>query len=153
MNISFADLRRRSRGHAATVIGVAVILALLVFVLPTHLARWVLDSKLDELGLQGSGIEYVDIDLWNSEIRFGPLTIGVPRANPVRMEQFGLKYSLLRLFSRRRLGKESIVEGLVLDVAHDSAGRIAVKIIGIFGLLPQSDPGPSEEEGDSVWGV
>ena len=103
--------------------------------------------------MQGSGIEYVDIDLWNSEIRFGPLTIGVPRANPVRKEQFGLKCSLSRLFSRRRLGKESIVEGLILDVAHDSAGRIAVNSIGIFGLLPQSDPGPSGEEGDSVWGV
>ena len=147
------SLRRRWRGLTVTVVSVAVVLALVVFVLPTHLARWVLDSKLDELGLQGRGTETVDIDLWNSEIRFGPLTIGAPGAEPARLERFGLKYSLSRLFSRRGLGKETVVEGLILDVARDAEGRITVNGIDIFELMPQSNSEPPEKETDGAWGV
>ncbi|MDD9914542.1 MAG: hypothetical protein OXT01_07755, partial [Rhodospirillaceae bacterium] len=112
-----------------------------------------MDSKLDELGLQGRGTETVDIDLWNSEIRFGPLTIGAPGAEPARLERFGLKYSLSRLFSRRGLGKETVVEGLILDVARDAEGRITVNGIDIFELMPQSNSEPPEKETDGAWGV
>lgn len=130
-------------------------MVLSVFVLPTYLARWILDSKLEDFGLQASGIETVEVDIWNSEIRFGPLAIGAPGASPARLERFGLKYSLSRLFDRRGLGKETVVEGLIVEVARDEKGRISVNGVDIFALLPPSaeTPPPEEAEAGEPWGV
>ena len=147
---------RRWRWIAALAFAAVALTVLSIFVLPTFAARWILDSKLEDFGLQASGIETVDIDIWNSEIRFGPLAIGAPGAPPARLERFGLKFSLSRLFDRRGLGKETFVEGLIVEVARDAKGRILVNGVDVFALLPPPTeaPPPSEEaDAGEPWGV
>jgi len=146
--------RRRLRWFAAVLVAI-IMVTVAIFVMPTYLARWVFDAKLEDFGLQASGIETVDIDLWDSKIRFGPLTIGAPGAKPARLEQFGIKYSFSRLFDRRGLGKETVVEGLILDVARDAKGRISVNGVDIFALLQPTAAAPPPEAADSQdqWGA
>ena len=42
--------------------GALLVLALLIFVLPTPLARWVISSQLEALGIEHDGIDTVDIE-------------------------------------------------------------------------------------------
>lgn len=142
------------RGGIATVVGCAL-LSLVIFVLPTHAARWYLDWKLGGLGIEVNGIETVEIDLWDREIRFGPVMLGAPGADPARLKRFNLAFSLSDLFERRGRGRDAVIEGLVFDVARAEDGRLTLNGLDLFEMLrPEAEQALAEpEESESGWGV
>lgn len=146
--------RRALRGGIAAA-AVCVLLALIIFVLPTYAARWYLNWKLEGLGIQASGVETVDIDLWDREIRFGPVTLGAPGANPARLKRFSLAFSLSELFKRRGRGRDADIDGLVVDVDRAKDGRLLLNGVDLFALLsPETkQPAPEPEESKNGWGV
>jgi hypothetical protein len=130
---------------------VAVLAVIVIFVLPSPIARWVIASELEEMGLTAQGVETVELDLWNSELWLGPLEIGLVGQDPAKVERLGLQYSFGNLFQRRALAHAAIIEGIDIEVVRRADGTIAVNEIELETLLAAKGEAPEEEE--EPWGA
>lgn len=112
-----------------------------------------LASTLEDLGLEAEGVGTVEIDLWNREVSFGPLTVGAGGTAPARVGRFGLGFSGSQLFGRRGFGKNIVIEGVALDIVRSPGGQIVLNGIDIFELAERfSESGEPNEESEP-WGL
>ena len=84
-----------------SVLGLAVVFVLLVFILPSPAARYAIEYQLDRLGIQHDGLDSVTIDLWDSEVTAGPVTFRSGDAGEGQLGEAGFRYSLANLFEKR----------------------------------------------------
>lgn len=151
---------RRRRLAKRLGIGVAIALAVLVlviFVLPTPIARYVIDSQLDRIGVVHKGVETVEIDLWNSQVRAGPISF---RAGDTREGQVGevaFDYSFGALLKGRGFVSTFVVSGVDVYAARLADGSITLNGVNLTAIgggeaeaATESEP-PSEE--GSAFGV
>ncbi|MEJ2028152.1 MAG: hypothetical protein P8X52_12145 [Limibacillus sp.] len=111
-----------------------------VFILPTPLARYVISSQLEQLGLEHDGIETIDIDLWNSEVRAGPLVFHSGDARDGEIGETGFDYSFGAIFEGRAFIQTFYLRGLDLYVSRLENGSIEIN-----GLNLQELGGAGEE--------
>ena len=69
------------RSHRLLRLGVIIVLVtaflgLLVFYAPRYVARYLIASELDELGIDHEGVETLTINLWTGELWLGPVRFG-----------------------------------------------------------------------------
>ncbi|MEJ1994350.1 MAG: DUF748 domain-containing protein, partial [Limibacillus sp.] len=128
----------RLSGAAAVLLTVFVFV---VFILPTPLARYVISSQLEQLGLEHDGIETIDIDLWNSEVRAGPLVFHSGDARDGEIGETGFDYSFGAIFEGRAFIQTFYLRGLDLYVSRLENGSIEIN-----GLNLQELGGAEEEE-------
>lgn len=149
--------RRWLIGTGITLVTLGILFTAVVFVLPNPAAHWFLNTKLADLGLSAKGVTTVDIDLWNQEIQFGPFEVGTPDGDPVKIERFGLSFSLKDLFSRRGNLTQSTISGLTVNVSRDDKGRVLINGMDVFELLQlnaQTEaPAETREDTGTPWGV
>jgi hypothetical protein len=131
---------RRRRLAIRLGIGFAAVLTLfvlVVFVLPSPLARYVIDSQLENLGIQHDGIETVDIDLWNSHVRAGPVTFHSGEAQQGQIGETGFDYSFTAVFKGRAFVQTFYLHGVDLYIARLEDGAIEINGINLqeIGLL------------------
>ncbi|WP_340117232.1 DUF748 domain-containing protein [Pelagibius sp. 7325] len=127
--------RRRLAIRAGIGTGIAVVLfVLVVFVLPTPLARYVIESQLEELGIQHDGIDTVDIDLWNSEVRAGPVTFHAGEAQQGQLGETGFDYSFKQLFEGRAFVRTFFLKGVDLYITRLEDGAIEINGINLRDL-------------------
>ena len=124
--------RRRWLIGVGTAAAVAALLALVVFVLPKYAARLYVDHKIEEMGLVSSGIETIDIDIWNREIVVGPIAVGPRGEEPARLGHFSLTFSLDALFDRRGFTPTVLIRGVDLVMTRDAEGRLLVNDITVI---------------------
>jgi len=141
-------------------IGVAVTLAvflLVVFVLPTPIARYVIDSQLDQLGIEHDGVETIDIDLWNSQVRAGPIAFRAGDAREGQLGEVAFDYSFGALLRGRGFVSTFIVSGVDVYAARLADGSITLNGVNLTALSAAEDeaaaePEPPSENG-TVFGV
>ena len=124
-------------------IGALVALALFVlviFVLPAPLARYVIESQLEKLGIQHSGIETVDIDLWNRHVRAGPVSFHSGEKPEGQIGETGFDYSFGAIFKGRAFVQTFYLQGVDLYIARLQDGSIEINGINLQEI------GRSEEE-------
>jgi hypothetical protein len=154
--------RRRTRTWLGPGLGLAAIaIAVSLFVLPTHAARWILTGAIEDLGLEVRGVETVQVDLWGRQVLLGPVEIADPNSDapPARVERIGVILSYQALFDRRGLTQDAVIEGIALDISRDADGRITINGVDVFDLLqpaeaaqtPSADAG--EAESANPWGA
>lgn len=155
MNSSAAN-KRRCRWLKRSGIAVSLFilfLALVVFILPTFAARWMLNSTLADLGLEATGVETVEIDLWDREVSFGPIAVGVAGTAPVLIDRFGLSFSGSQIFDRRGFGKVIIIDGVSFVIVRSPNGEILLNGIDIFALSDRFSSGDESQEESEPWGL
>ena len=151
---------RRYRLAKRLGIGVAialVVFVLVVFVLPTPIARFFIDAQLDELGIQHDGIETIDIDLWNSQVRAGPIKFRSGDAQEGQLGEVAFDYSFTALVRGRGFVSTFIVSGVDVYAARLADGSITLNGVNLTALGAAEDeaaaePEPPSENG-SVFGV
>ncbi len=124
------------RRRLALRLGVAVaatllVFALVVFVLPTPLARYVIDTQLERLGIQHDGIETVRVDLWNSRVRAGPVRFRSGDAREGQIGETGFDYSFAALVKGRAFVQIFYLRGVDLRVARLADGTIEINGVNL----------------------
>ena len=146
-----AGRRRRLAIRLGIGAGVLLILFLLVvFVLPTPLARYVIESQLEDLGIQHDGIDTVDIDLWNSEVRAGPVTFRSGEAQRGQIGETGFDYSFGELFQGHAFVRVFYLRGVDVYVTRRPDGAIEINGINLRELAGSDEAAaePSETEAE-----
>ena len=76
----------RTRNRILIVFGVTIFsLVLGLIFLPMPVARYLVAGQLNELGIVHKGFDSLEIDLWNQEIKVGPLAF--QRENAARSDR------------------------------------------------------------------
>ncbi|WP_193368313.1 DUF748 domain-containing protein [Pelagibius marinus] len=152
--------KRRRRLAIRLGIGAGALLllfVLVVFVLPTPLARYVIDSQLEELGIQHDGIDTVDIDLWDSQVRAGPVTFRSGEAQQGQLGETGFDYSFGELFKGHAFVRTFYLRGVDVYVARRENGAVEINGINLQELAAAEEeetaaPTPPDEEDDDGFG-
>jgi len=159
LSSSVKNRRRRWAIRSGIGVGVAAILfVLVVFVLPTPLARYVIDAQLEDLGIQHDGIETVDVDLWNSHVRAGPVTFRAGDAQDGQIGETGFDYSFGQLFKGHAFVQTFYLRGVDLHIARLEDGSIEINGINLQEIAAPQDEAtaveqpPGEEKGASRFG-
>ena len=145
--------RRRWKIAGFSFLGVLVVLALVVFVLPTPLARYIIESQLEELGIQHDGVDSVKIDLWNSEVAAGPIRFRSGEADDGQIGGAGFRYSFENLFEKRAFIEEFFLRGIELVVKRHEDGSMTLNGIDLAQFAAEEaaaeaeKPEPEAEEG------
>jgi hypothetical protein len=141
-------------------IGAAIAVALfvlVVFVLPNPIARYVIDSQLDGLGIVHEGVETVHIDLWNSQVRAGPIRFRAGDAREGQLGEVAFDYSFGALLRGRGFVSTFIVSGVDVHAARLADGSITLNGVSLTAPGRSDDqavtqPEPPAENG-SLFGV
>lgn len=144
---------RRRWKIAAWIIIPLVILALIVFVLPTYAARYIVRSQLDDMGITTEGINTLRIDIWNREIWLGPVTFRGAGAPIGEVKEVGLKYGVLNLFHRQALVRTLIIKGVDVQVTRELDGNITINGVDLSQLAKPKEEQPPPKEGEQAWGA
>lgn len=101
-----------------------LLLALLVFVVPTYAARYVARSQLEGMGIATQGINTLKVDVWNREVWLGPVQFRGEAAPFGHVEELGLKLGVMNLFQRQALIRELVIRGVDLQLTREEDGRL-----------------------------
>ncbi len=145
--------RRRAWKIAAWIIGPLVLLALIVFVLPTYAARYVVRGQLADLGIIAEGVDTLRIDVWNREIWLGPVEFHAEQAPIGEVAEVGLKYGLLNLFHRQALIRELIIKGVDIQLTRELDGTFFINGVDLAKLTKPKDEQPPPAEDEKKWGA
>lgn len=127
--------RRWLRRSAWIVGGTTVVLALIIFVLPSPLAQYLVGSQLNALGIQHEGLGTVDIDLRNRQFSAGPIEIRGDDGKPAKLGAVEATYSITNLFKRRAFVETFTLTGVDIHVTRLADGSFKVN-----GIRPDVDP-------------
>ncbi|MBL8658230.1 MAG: DUF748 domain-containing protein [Rhodospirillales bacterium] len=145
--------RRRRWKIAAWIIVPLVILALIVFVLPTYAARYIVRNQLDDMGIATEGIDTLRINIWNREIWLGPVTFRGEGAPIGEVKEVGLKYGVLNLFHRQALVRTLIIKGVDVQVTREMDGTITINGVDLSQFTKPKEEQPPPKENESAWGA
>jgi len=149
----------RPKPHSLLKPGIAVVIVLLLLglfslYLPGFVARYLITSELDDLGIQYEGVDTLGINPWSQELWFGPVHFGVNPSDPGQLGELGLTIRYNPLLDRRIYVDRLLIRGLDLIVTHSKEDK-AYFLNGIplnQFITPPDQPGQPVEE-DGVWGA
>ncbi|MGZ8354949.1 MAG: DUF748 domain-containing protein, partial [Allosphingosinicella sp.] len=136
---------------AAWIVIPLLLLALLIFVVPTYAARYVARSQLEGMGVTTEGINTLKIDVWNREMWLGPVQFRGEAAPFGQVEELGVKLGVTNLFHRQALIRELVIKGVDIQLTRETDGRLILNGVDLRrqGEQPATEP---EEKGDP-WGA
>jgi hypothetical protein len=124
-------------GGVVSSLGLALIL--IVFALPTPVARYVLVSELEKMGIENTGIETVRFNLWNSAIEAGPIDLWSNGSDPGRMQSVALVYDFDSLFNKDLLLETFVIEGVDVFIQRDEEGAFTINGISPAQFLERGE--------------
>jgi hypothetical protein len=143
-----------SRPRLYGAIAVSVVgLVVLVTVLPTTVARYLITQQLDALGIEHAGIETVRVNVWQGKAAFGPVEFRTGPGDPGQLADGELSVSYLPLLGRRANAQSIRLIGLELHAVRGADGSVQVNGVPLTQLAPaMSSPG-GEAPAGSPWGA
>ena len=140
------NAHRRWKIAGLGLLGLALLVVLVVFVLPTPTARYVIESQLDKLGIQHDGVDSVTIDLWDSEVAAGPIVFHSGEAKEGQVGEAGFRYSLANLFDKRAFIEVFFLRGIDLAVKRDEDGNFTLNGIDLTQFAAGENPSKENAE-------
>jgi hypothetical protein len=114
-------------GGVVSSLGLALIL--IVFALPTPVARYVLVSELEKMGIEN----------WNSAIEAGPIDLWSNGSDPGRMQSVALVYDFDSLFNKDLLLETFVIEGVDVFIQRDEEGAFTINGISPAQFLERGE--------------
>jgi hypothetical protein len=145
--------RRRTQRNLVIAGVILALLGLAYSYAPRYIARHVIASELDQLGIDHEGIDTLRINPWKLEAWIGPVGF---RKGPVpqgQLGELGVKIRLGELFSKHALIERLLVRGMDLRMTRAEDGRLFLNGIPLEQFVPEARTGnaaPAEEPG---WGT
>lgn len=131
----------------------ALLFVLVVFVLPTPVARYAIGSQLERFGIQHDGIETIKFDLWNSKVSAGPVGFRSGEAEKGQIGETGFQYSFAALFEKRAFLQTFFLRGVDIHIDRLQDGSIQVNGIDLAEVMKPGDERAGQEETGSSFGL
>ncbi len=144
--------RRRVLRLAAWVLMPLLLLALLIFVVPTYAARYIVRSQLESMGVATQGINTLKIDVWNREVWLGPVQFRGEAAPFGHVEELGLKLGVMNLFQRQALIRELVIKGVDLQLTREVDGNLILNGVDLRRQAREEAEKPADQEANP-WGA
>jgi hypothetical protein len=137
---------------AAWVLIPLLLLAMLVFVVPTYAARYIAGSQLEGMGVATEGINTLKIDVWSQEVWLGPVQFRGEAAPFGHVEELGLKLGVMNLFQRQALIRELVIKGVDLQLTRDPDGKLILNGVDLRRQAGEDAEKPADQ-GGKPWGA
>jgi hypothetical protein len=146
---------RRWPKFVAAAIVIFGVLAAIVFIAPTLVARYVAADQLEAMGIETEGVETLEIDIWNREVVLGPVRFkALKSADFGSLDRIRVEIGVSQLLEKGILIERLIVSGVNLHVVQQQDGNLIVNGVDISALggegEPAPDPDPQAEE-EAPW--
>jgi len=126
-----------------------VVVAIWAFVnyVPDYVARHLINSELEAMGIDTQGVKTLNLRPWNNEIWMGPVGLRPLDSDttPAAVARLGVKYDLLELFQRRALITDMTIQGVDLEVERDADGDFTINGIELSRYLAAADETQPED--------
>jgi peptidoglycan hydrolase-like protein with peptidoglycan-binding domain len=144
---------RRLRRFGTVAVIVVALLGLLFFYAPRYVARYLVSSTLDDLGIDYEGVETLDINPWTRELWLGPVRFGVGPSDRGQLGELGLTIRFNPLLEQRISIERLLLRGIdvIVTRSKDNARRLNGIPLEQFIRSPDAHE-QSAEEGDA-WRV
>ncbi|MGB5560829.1 MAG: DUF748 domain-containing protein [Sedimenticolaceae bacterium] len=132
---------------------VVVLLGLVVSYAPRYVARYLVASELEELGIDHEGVDTLTINPWTLELFIGPVGFGVGPADRGQVGELGLQLGFKPLLQRRVSIKRLLVRGIDVVLARSPDKVLTLNGIPLNRILPRPDPAEQQETSGQGWRV
>ena len=120
---------------AAIVLVALVLLGLMVSFAPRYIARHLVASQLDELGIEYQGVDTLNINPWTREVWLGPVRLGSGSDDPAQLGELGLSFRLKPLVNRRVSFDRVLLRGVDIVVTRGQDGEVALNGIPLSRFI------------------
>jgi peptidoglycan hydrolase-like protein with peptidoglycan-binding domain len=146
-----AKAKRSWRRIAALSVGIVALVAALVAIAPTFIARYILSAELDALGIEHAGVDSLRINPWKGELWIGPVSFGSSAEDRARLGELGLDLNLQALFQRRIAVERLRLRGIDIFVKRTADNEIELNGIPLSRFVAPSDKPDTPAAGESAW--
>lgn len=134
--------------------GALLIAALLVFVVPSPLARYLISSQLNALDIKHEGLGSVDVDLWNRGFSAGPIQFSGGEGEPARVGSVNAVYSISNFLEKRAFIESFTISGVSIFARRKQDGTISINGVSPQDLARDNDADdPDEDDAEFGYGV
>jgi hypothetical protein len=124
----------------------------MIGVAPKYVARWVVSHELNKMGILMEGIQTLGVDVWNSEIVFGPVEFWAAEGRHGQIGYAGFGYDLMNLFKQKALIEHFLIKEVDIRIDRLRNGSITIDGIGIDHFFDTSAKAGNADTRKS-WGL
>jgi peptidoglycan hydrolase-like protein with peptidoglycan-binding domain len=121
-------------------LSIVLLLSLAVLYAPGYVARYLITSEMDSLGIDYEGVDTLTIDVLKREVWLGPVTLDFGPADRAHLDEVGLVLRFDSLWKRRVDVERMVLRGIDLQVTHRPEREFTLN--GIPWRPPAQSPGP-----------
>jgi len=144
---------RRLLRLGTIVVIVVALLNLLFFYAPRYVARYLVASELDELGIDYEGVETLNINPWTRELWLGPVRFGTGPSDHGQLGELGLTLRFNPLLHRRVSIERLLARGIDLVVTRNKDNELALNGIPLNQFIPPPDTAEQLPVESDAWGT
>ncbi len=144
---------RKTRRIAALVVVALVVLGLIISFVPTFVARYIIATRLDGLGIEHEGVDTLSINPWKREVWVGPVRIHVGESDPGQLAEFGIKIGIFPLFRKHTMVESVLIRGIDIVVARTQDNTITLNGIPLSKFFRADESSETKPDKAKPWGV
>jgi hypothetical protein len=137
---------------ALITIVIIIILGLIIGFVPTLIARHLIESEFEKLGIKHSGINTVRINLFKREFWAGPLNVRMSESDPGQLGELGIKISVFPMFKKRAMVDSVLIRGIDIVVSRNLDNIITLNGIPLNQFFPKDEDDEDDEKVEQ-WGI
>ncbi len=137
---------------ALITIVIIIILGLIIGFVPTLIARHLIESEFEKLGIKHSGINTVRINLFKREFWAGPLNVRMSESDPGQLGELGIKISVFPMFKKRVMVDSVLIRGIDIVVSRNLDNIITLNGIPLNQIFPKDEDDEDNEKVEQ-WGI
>ena len=149
-----SDNNHRKLKRIAIILAVTLIpLSLIINFAPTFIARYLIESQFEKLGIEHQGIDTVRVNIFKREVWAGPLHIRMSDSDPGQLAELGIKIRFLPIFKKRAMFESVFIRGIDIFVARNQDNTLTLNGIPLNKFFPTGKDPETREDKRKPWGV
>ncbi|TFG75060.1 MAG: DUF748 domain-containing protein [Thermodesulfobacteriales bacterium] len=149
-----SDNKHRKLKRIAIIFTVTLItLGLIINFVPTFIARHLIESEFEKLGIEHSGIDTVRVNIFKREVWAGPLHIRMSDSDLGQLGELGIKIRFFPIFKKRAFVESVLIRGVDIFVTRSPDNEIALNGIPLNQIFPKDENTKTNYEKSAPWGI
>jgi peptidoglycan hydrolase-like protein with peptidoglycan-binding domain len=149
-----SDNNHRKLKRIAIILAVTLIpLSLIINFVPTFMARYLIESQLEKLGIEHGGIDTVRVNIFKREVWAGPLHIRMSDSDPGQLGELGIKIRFLPIFKKRAMVESVLIRGIDIFVSRNPDHKITLNGIPLNQFFPKDEETKTKNAEGEPWGI
>jgi peptidoglycan hydrolase-like protein with peptidoglycan-binding domain len=129
-----------------------IILSLTLIFVPSYVARHLIKSEFEKLGIEHGGISTVRVNIFKGEFWAGPLNVRISESDPGQLAELGVKISLFPILKKRALVESVLMRGVDIIVTRNPDNKVTLNGIPLNQFFPKAEDTKTKYE-KNPWGI